>query len=353
MKRSRGAGGAGGAAARKAPKVVNVTIHVHNNIHNYFSPRAGPTAAPEGGDQHPPHLFPTTETTIRRREKNPKMTRETYMRVQSKRSAVLCGECANCNGPSRPIADFAPAKHVHSLRDRAAFFEAVSDYTDAYAARDLDAARAARDRVAELRRAYCPSCAAMRKLSPAQQACKDEWIKMRQDACDRHDGCMKPGCLCKGANRDWRVLQADHLPGYVKVRHLSEYMWWSCNGGVAAMLDPRYFVPFNTNALYAQGWALHFNQPDNDAAIEPPEDVKAQQELYKKLLATGDQDKQHEIMLELLNNAADQFLVFGVSLPPDGYGVIKNDMVNTMPVMPNSFGWPTPGPSAPEQFFKN
>ncbi|TCT29197.1 peptide/nickel transport system substrate-binding protein [Martelella mediterranea] len=128
---------------------------------------------------------------------------------------------------------------------------------------------------------------------------------------------------------------------------------FGANSGVAAMLDPRYFVPFNSNALYAQGWALHFTNPDNDAAIEPPADVKAQQDLYTQLLATGDQAKQQEIMLKILNNAADQFLVFGVSLPPDGYGVVKNDMVNTMPVMPNSFGWPTPGPSAPEQFFKN
>ena len=88
-------------------------------------------------------------------------------------------------------------------------------------------------------------------------------------------------------------------------------------------------------------------------AIEPPPDVKAQQQLYKDLLGTGDPKRQHELMAKILENAADQFLVWGVSLPPDGYGVVKNDMVNTMPVMPNSFGWPTPGPSRPEQFFKS
>jgi peptide/nickel transport system substrate-binding protein len=58
-------------------------------------------------------------------------------------------------------------------------------------------------------------------------------------------------------------------------------------------------------------------------------------------------------MAKILENAADQFLVFGVSLPPDGYGVVKNDMVNTMATMPNSFGWPTPAPTRPEQFFKS
>lgn len=127
---------------------------------------------------------------------------------------------------------------------------------------------------------------------------------------------------------------------------------FGANGGIAAMLDARYFVPFNTNAFYAPGWALYFTAPDSPNAIEPPEEIKAQQELYKQLLATGNQDRQVEIMSQILENAADQFLVWGVSLPPDGYGIVKNDMVNTMDVMPNSFGWPTYSPTRPEQFFK-
>lgn len=127
---------------------------------------------------------------------------------------------------------------------------------------------------------------------------------------------------------------------------------FGANSGLAAMLDARYFVPINANSIYAPGWALYFNDPKNEQAIEPPADIKAQQDLYRELLATGDAAKQSELMLQLLNNAADQFLVFGVSLPPDGYGVVKNDMVNVTKEMPNSFGWPTPAPTRPEQFFK-
>lgn len=128
---------------------------------------------------------------------------------------------------------------------------------------------------------------------------------------------------------------------------------FGANAGVAAMLDARYFVPFNSNALYAPGWNLYYRDPANPDAVEPPADVKAQQELYKKLLSTGDQNQQRALMAQLLENAADLFMNFGVSLPPDGYGVVKNNMVNTMDVMPNSFGWPTPAPSRPEQFFKS
>ena len=88
---------------------------------------------------------------------------------------------------------------------------------------------------------------------------------------------------------------------------------FGANGGIAAMLDARYFVPFNANSLYAPGWSLYFTDPKNENAIEPPADVKAQQDLYKKLLATADEKAQRENMAQILKNAADQFLVFGVS----------------------------------------
>lgn len=155
---------------------------------------------------------------------------------------------------------------------------------------------------------------------------------------------------------DAQMRTMDRSLWETRVRHGREFdataHQFGANSGIAAMLDPRYFVPFSPNSIYAPGWSLYFTDPESPDAIEPPEEIKAQQALYKKLLATGDPAEQKTVMGEILENAADQFLVFGVSLPPDGYGIVKNDMVNTMDVMPNSFGWPTPGPSRPEQFFK-
>ncbi|MFD2649419.1 ABC transporter substrate-binding protein [Devosia albogilva] len=127
---------------------------------------------------------------------------------------------------------------------------------------------------------------------------------------------------------------------------------FGANSGIAAMLDARFYVPYNSNCFYAPGWSLYYTQPENEAAIEPPEAVKAQQDLYRELNGTGDAAKQNEIMAQILQNAADLFFTFGVSWPPDGYGIVKNDVVNLMDTMPNSFGWPTPGPARPEQFFK-
>lgn len=127
---------------------------------------------------------------------------------------------------------------------------------------------------------------------------------------------------------------------------------FGANNSIGAMLDPRYFVPYSRNGFYASGWSLYFSSPDNENAIKPPADILAQQDRYKKLLGTANPDDQVAIMKEILDEAAKQFLVFGVTLPPDGYGIVKNDMMNTMPVMTNSFAWPTPGPARPEQFFK-
>jgi len=127
---------------------------------------------------------------------------------------------------------------------------------------------------------------------------------------------------------------------------------FGANSGIAAMLDPRFYVPINNNCFYAPAWSLYYTKPGDPAAEEPPAAVKAQQDLYRQLVGTADAAKQQELMAQVLQNAADLFFTFGVSLPPDGYGVVKNAVVNVPEVMPNSFGWPTPGPARPEQFFK-
>jgi peptide/nickel transport system substrate-binding protein len=127
---------------------------------------------------------------------------------------------------------------------------------------------------------------------------------------------------------------------------------FGANSGIAAMLDARFYVPINNNCFYAPGWALYFIQPDSEGAVEPPEAVRKQQDLYRQLSATADAARQNEVMAQILEGAADLFFTFGVSLPADGYGIVKNDVVNLPREMPNSFGWPTPGPARPEQFFK-
>ncbi|SFA74825.1 peptide/nickel transport system substrate-binding protein [Rhizobium sp. NFR07] len=127
---------------------------------------------------------------------------------------------------------------------------------------------------------------------------------------------------------------------------------FGASGGIGAMLDPRYYLPSDSNAFYAPAWSLWYTDPSNPRAEEPPEETKRQFALYDKLKSMGDAAGQQEIMKEIIQGAADNFYVFGVSLPPDGYGIVKNNMKNVSMTMPNSWPWPTPGPTRPEQFYK-
>lgn len=124
------------------------------------------------------------------------------------------------------------------------------------------------------------------------------------------------------------------------------------NGGIAAILDPRYFIPNTTEALYAKGWQLWYRDPASKGAVEPPQPVKDALARYDRVLGSPDTDVQRKLMAEILEIAADQFYVFGVCLPSDSYGVVRNDMQNVPKSMPNSWGYPTPGPANPETFFK-
>ncbi|HEY9344807.1 MAG TPA: ABC transporter substrate-binding protein, partial [Inquilinus sp.] len=124
------------------------------------------------------------------------------------------------------------------------------------------------------------------------------------------------------------------------------------NSGIPAVLDPRYFLPYTTESFYGKGWQLWYRDRTNPDAIEPPEVTKKQFDLYDQLKATADPARQNELMRQILELCADAFYTFGVTLPADSYGVVRNAMVNVTKTMPNSFGWPTPGPTRPEQYFK-
>ena len=122
-------------------------------------------------------------------------------------------------------------------------------------------------------------------------------------------------------------------------------------GGPPALLDPRYYVPLAPEpAKYAPLWGLWY-QSGGAEGEEPPAIVKQQQELYNQVRATADEDEQLRLMQEILEIAADQFYVIGISTQPPGFGVIKNNFHNVTDPMISSFAYPTPAPTNPQQYF--
>lgn len=155
---------------------------------------------------------------------------------------TLQGDCHHCIRSFLSIECFAPMVSNNNARNRPFFFQALQDYTAAYEARDLDKARETRRLVEKYRVRLCPPCGEKnRKRSPAERACKDEWVRMRKEACARQNGCRYPGCAERGPHA-WCVLEGDHVhtakdpdEALRKKKALSEYIWWAGHGGVPAM----------------------------------------------------------------------------------------------------------------------
>jgi peptide/nickel transport system substrate-binding protein len=74
-------------------------------------------------------------------------------------------------------------------------------------------------------------------------------------------------------------------------------------------------------------------------------------ELYDDLLSTSDPDTQNALMNEILQIAADEFYVMGVTLPTSGYGIVKNNFHNVPSIMPSAWLYGNPGPTNIMQYF--
>ncbi|HRY23015.1 MAG: ABC transporter substrate-binding protein [Geminicoccaceae bacterium] len=127
---------------------------------------------------------------------------------------------------------------------------------------------------------------------------------------------------------------------------------WQGDGGLGdAILDPRYYFPANVESVYALLWAKSLYDPGAADALEPPPAVRRQQDLYRELQRSADPVLQDQLFAEILEIAADEFRVIGISLPPNGYGIARNDMGNVPELQPHSWIYPTPGPMGVAQLF--
>ncbi|MEO8394751.1 MAG: ABC transporter substrate-binding protein, partial [Chloroflexota bacterium] len=120
---------------------------------------------------------------------------------------------------------------------------------------------------------------------------------------------------------------------------------WGGDGGLEVILEPRWYFPFSNESNYAEAWQYWYNDPKDARGEEPPADVKKQMDLYTQLRATADPDGQNDLMKQILDIAADQFYTIGISLPANGYGIVKNNMHNVPASILQAYLYPSPGPT--------
>jgi len=126
-------------------------------------------------------------------------------------------------------------------------------------------------------------------------------------------------------------------------------LWSEGGDGMELIMAPRWFVPIHEHAGYGSAWAYWYN--NDPRGIEPPDFAMENIDLYRELLATGDIQRQKELMQQILQNAADIFWAIGISTPLDGYAIVNQDMRNIPDKMFDSWVWPQVAAADPCQFF--
>ncbi|MBX3082220.1 MAG: ABC transporter substrate-binding protein [Anaerolineae bacterium] len=121
--------------------------------------------------------------------------------------------------------------------------------------------------------------------------------------------------------------------------------------GITSIIDPRYFVPIHGQSVWGNAWQLWYLQPNNKAAVEPPQLIKDQVALYKQVLQAPTSEQRLKLMSQVLQTAADEFWVIGISSASDAYRPLSTKLAN----VPESWvgGWNPGGPAIaqPEQWY--
>ncbi len=121
--------------------------------------------------------------------------------------------------------------------------------------------------------------------------------------------------------------------------------------GLTAITDPRYFVPVHGQSIWGNGWNLWYIEPNNPALVEPPQEIKDHIDLYESVLQAPTTEERIELMSQVLQTAADNFWVIGISSASDSYRPLSARLANVPETWVN--GW-NPGGVAiafPEQWY--
>lgn len=126
---------------------------------------------------------------------------------------------------------------------------------------------------------------------------------------------------------------------------------WGGDGGLAVeQVDPRWYMPFSAESVWATPWADYFGSR-GERGTEPIAPAKEQIELMWQHSAEPDAAAREEIFRQVLAIAKEQFWGIGVCSAPNPYWVVKNRIKNIIEGVPDTWVYRTPGHANPESWF--
>jgi ABC-type transport system substrate-binding protein len=122
------------------------------------------------------------------------------------------------------------------------------------------------------------------------------------------------------------------------------------DGGLIPYLNPGWYLPAAATS-FAIEWARWYDSKGQEGE-EPPAPQKRQMELFDQVKASLEEGERVRLFTEILKIAAEEFYVIGTARTTQQYNIVQNDFHN----VPNPFldgsSYPEPGPTNPEQYFR-
>jgi peptide/nickel transport system substrate-binding protein len=153
---------------------------------------------------------------------------------------------------------------------------------------------------------------------------------------------------------DIRVLGEDRSLFDVRTGEAQQHdaaVWQGAGGWNDIYLNPYFYLPVSVGATYFAYQWWQWYRTGGKSGEEPPEATRRQLQLWDRIRATSDDQERADLMREVLAIARDEFYVLGINLQPEEYATVANRLRNVPAEMPNSWVYPTPGPTNPEQYF--
>lgn len=126
---------------------------------------------------------------------------------------------------------------------------------------------------------------------------------------------------------------------------------WGGDGGLAVeSIDPRWYMPFSDESVWATPWAAYFTS-SGTAGEKPIGPALEQIELMWEMRKTPDAEARDELFRQILAIAKEEFWGIGIVTAPNPYWVVKNRLKNVIGGVPDTYVYRTPGHTNPESWF--
>ncbi len=121
--------------------------------------------------------------------------------------------------------------------------------------------------------------------------------------------------------------------------------------GITAITDPRYFVPVHGQSIWGNAWNIWYLEPNNPAGVEPPQEIQDLIHLYERVRQAPTSEERIALMQQVLQIAADNFWVIGISSASPSYRPLSARLANVPATWVN--GWNPGGVNIafPEQWY--